>query len=1535
MSQPIPESLSHEVPVQPLETVTHHGPYSTNADAAAPLVVPDGEVQLSLPGYEFLGVLGRGGMGIVYKARQVALNRLVAIKMILTGAHASEQEIHRFRSEAETIARLRHPHIVQIHEVGEIGGRLFCVLEFAEGGTLTQQLAGTPLPPREAACLVEKLADALQAAHDANIIHRDLKPQNVLLASRGRESLAEEVAGDFRPRLAVPKITDFGLAKRLDDESGQTQSGAIMGTPSYMAPEQASGLTHAIGPAADIYALGAILYECLTGRPPFRAANMLDTLEQVRSQEPVSPSRLQPTVPRDLEIICLKCLAKEPARRYLTARELAADLGRYLRGEPIHARPVSTWERAWKWARRRPLLAGLAGTLTAAALGLIVLTVVLLAANKELTRQTNIADEKSVVAVEKSNLAAEKVIRLNVGTGARHLYAGDFLESIPWFTAAFREEQKRGAAEGSPELEMHRLRLGMVLRQCARPVQVWTDEEAFLGAMFSAAGDRVMGYTTARAMVWDVRTGERVAAIPSPTTLLRASLSPDGKQIALLDWSQVLRIVETATGKVRFALRTEANERQFAALAFSPNSNKLLLAFGKTVQLLDVPTGQLGPSAIEEITDLQQARFSPDGSRIVTVAQDTVGIWGTAAARKLWTLNIPKVAHAEISTGGNYLVARTLSTATIRRIDSGAAVSKMLGTGYASPLSQVVLSPDEERVAIATTSRGTSELRFWERSLARPMFRPFLLKDDIGLLRYTPDGGALAIVTDSREVHLRRGFDFKPIVPPIRDDVSDIRVGEATQMDFSSDGRLLLLRGGSTIRLWDLAAGDSRSVGVKSDGIVQNVHFSRDGSKLVTLTSRINDSLAVEIVDAMTGTKLASAAAGKGKLPEIAVSPDGARVVVWRQIDDERRGLTLLDFSGPKPSALTIFQNREIFAAFFSQDSRRLLTVLEDDKHHRAAEVSDAATGKCLSPRITFATGYPVLSPDGKRVATTTNPDGHFRVHILDSATGKDTTKPMPLSGEAQWLIFSDDGTLLATSTSSEARVWNADDGSPLTDPLPHAPSISRLCLSPDNKVLATISGVHDLRLRGAEIRLWDVGTGNPLCTPIPIRDHRVNSLQFRRDSRLLLVGSDEGACLLLDPARGEPVSPMLGARDEDFSSGAVVFSPDENEVRAFSRSDSLLRGWDVAPLRCDAGTLDLISSVLGRQRPGPDGKITAVTPQQQVRDWKTLRADPPSGWLVSRNEELAWRTQTATQSMTHQQYTVALRHLDAYLEQVPDDKRERLRRVTCYRQLSRWNEALVDLGKLLVRHDRDADVWRQRGQVHEAMGQWQKADADYGTAIQRDGTRGELWHDRGWLRAGQQNWAGAAADFGLAIDFGVIRAWESHRVMALLGARDEKAARAACLNIWNQQKAGKWTAASSEAVSLAILFPGMAPNPQEVLQEALSNWRVNPQSIESNLFYGAALMRAGQYDKAAERLASVLKTPAGEWYARAGFFMSITLARQGKQPEARTAFDEAVRQHDRFLKEPAAKDVPPVDWTWRQYVGQLRAEAESLLKGK
>jgi serine/threonine protein kinase len=395
-----------------------------------------------VPGFEILRELGRGGMGIVYQARQVTLQRTVALKMVLNGAHAGPKELARFRAEAGVLARLQHPNIVQIYDVGEAGGRPYFALEFVAGGSLVQYLHGKPQPIRPAAQMVETLARAVHAAHASGVVHRDLKPANILLVPSNQGPTGGPENGSNVNALtaergvpnAIPKITDFGVAKCVagDGEAAglrsPTATGELLGTPQYMAPEQAAIPRQPVGPAVDVYALGAILYELLTGRPPFTGETTLDTLLQVLHIEPVSVTSLQPNVPRDLETICLKCLRKDPRKRYGSALELAEDIQHFLRDEPVRARPIRPVERLWRWVRRYPLPAGLlAAGLLAPLVALIALSFLSArlvrssalesaAQQAELLEEANNEYSRIVERVEKADYPVNKMVPPTPGT---------------------------------------------------------------------------------------------------------------------------------------------------------------------------------------------------------------------------------------------------------------------------------------------------------------------------------------------------------------------------------------------------------------------------------------------------------------------------------------------------------------------------------------------------------------------------------------------------------------------------------------------------------------------------------------------------------------------------------------------------------------------------------------------------------------------------------------------------------------------------------------------------------------------------------------------------------------------------------------------------------------------------------------------------------------------------------------------------------------------------------------------------------------
>jgi tetratricopeptide (TPR) repeat protein len=394
---------------------------------------PMARVVPAVPGYEITGELGRGGMGVVYQARHVRLNRLCAIKMILAGAHAGPDDLARFVTEAEAIARLQHPSIVQIRHIGDADGLPFLELEYLAGGSLEKQIDGAPWPTTRAAQLAEQVALGIAEAHRQGIVHRDLKPSNVLLAADG-----------------TPKVSDFGLAKMLDSQSALTRSESVMGSPSYMAPEQAKGHSKEVGAAVDVYAVGAILYELLTGRPPFRGTTAIETLEQVKTAEPVPPSRLVPGMPRDIETICLKCLQKEPGNRYGDAALLAADLERFREGRAILARPIGTAERAWRWCRRNRWIAAMTGiAVTAASVGLAALVAVAV-----IEQRANLAlrtSNRDLVAANERERA-----RFNLAMDAVGLFHGDVSQDVLLKEKPFtglRTKLLRGAVEFYGKLE--------------------------------------------------------------------------------------------------------------------------------------------------------------------------------------------------------------------------------------------------------------------------------------------------------------------------------------------------------------------------------------------------------------------------------------------------------------------------------------------------------------------------------------------------------------------------------------------------------------------------------------------------------------------------------------------------------------------------------------------------------------------------------------------------------------------------------------------------------------------------------------------------------------------------------------------------------------------------------------------------------------------------------------------------------------------------------------------------------------------------
>ena len=609
-----------------------------------------------VPGYELLGILGHGGMGIVYRARQLKANRLVALKMIRAFEHAAPHERLRFQIETEAVARLQHPNIVQLHEVGEIAGQPFFSLEFCPGGTLSQRLTTRHPTPSEAAELIETLARAMHYAHLRGVVHRDLKPGNVLFVGEvGGVSPGTTPAADAS---SIAKITDFGLAKRLDAEARDvSQTGTILGTPAYMAPEQAAGKVRDTGPSADVYALGAILYECLAGRPPFHGATTLETLRQVLHDEPVPLARLVKKLPRDLATICHKCLAKEPARRYADAAALADDLRRFRDGEPIQARPSGPFERMVRWARRRPAAAA---ALAATLLALLVSAALIASssANCSLQVARQAEQDQRLLAEEQRRRAEDALKREELSRYFLHIGLAD--RALTEGHVARTEEVLDACPETLRGWEWHYLK-----KQCHS--ELWTVRgERRRGDGWAPTGLSQDGRLAAwgvednRIQVWDTTTGRILITLPGhpgPNKFINTlRFSRDNRRLASTEGIFLvpgdLKVWDLETGEE--LLNIPGIFYNNAPVAFSPDGHLLAASGGSGERpgetwIFDLETGEelLRLIHADETSPLSIAdlAFSSDGTRLAAASGDgeTLGVsrqrrgevtlWDTATGR--------------------------------------------------------------------------------------------------------------------------------------------------------------------------------------------------------------------------------------------------------------------------------------------------------------------------------------------------------------------------------------------------------------------------------------------------------------------------------------------------------------------------------------------------------------------------------------------------------------------------------------------------------------------------------------------------------------------------------------------------------------------------------------------------------------------------------------------------------------------------------------------------------------------------------------
>jgi WD40 repeat protein/serine/threonine protein kinase len=1066
-------------------------------------------------GYEILGELGRGGMGVVYKARHTRLGRIVAIKMLLAGAHAGPHELGRFRVEAEAVARLQHPNIVQIFEISEEAGCPYLVLEYVEGSSLSQKLRAGALPAREAALLLETLARAVDHAHQRGIIHRDLKPANVLLAINDQQSAVSHkgesdrlLTADRSPLTAsTPKITDFGLAKQLDSATAHTRSGAVLGTPDYMAPEQAAG--ERAGPAVDVYGLGAILYHALTGHPPFPSETPLETLLRVQSEEPVSPSLLERRVPRDLSTICLKALSKEPFRRYASPAALAMDLRRFLDGQPIQARPAGTAERLWRWCKRNPKLA-VAGFLaaaflvTAAGLG-IGFALHANAAAEEL----RVEGQKTQLALIKSERLTEelseeqkqnKVTLANLALDRAQMLGeqGDVIGAMLWLGRAleYAPAEKHALRHAiRMNLAGWRQRLNAVRMIFAHP-DAGSRRHGKVGCSVTAAAFRGDGKVLATAgsdnaaRLWDVATGKQIGPLlKHKAAITSLAFSRDGR--ALLTGSEDFsaQFWEVPSGNrsgppIRFL-------NGVTTVAFSPDGKTFVVASGDgTARLGDGYSGTVFGQPLKQTGPIYCAAFSPDGRTVVTGSADgTARLWdakdGKPVGEKMdhkW-----RVLAAAFSPDGRSIATGSFDK-TIRLWD---ATGKKQGElVMPDRVYHVAFSPNGKTLVGSGSWDGILPAHLWDVDSRKRTGRPLEHQGSIEAITFSPNGRLILTASQDYTARLWDAASGEPACQPLPHQ-GMLNVGL-----FSPDGQSFLTAGDEPIAwLWETAAAEPPLPLLHLDE-VSKVRFHSSGQTLATAS---RDKYA-RIWNAATSTLI-------GK-------PLEHRDKVWCLV--------------------------------YSKDGRRLVTGSEDG----TARAWDAVTGKPFPPMVHSAPVVEIaLSPDG-RTALTASASGSGQ--LWDTETGKSLGGLSHGSRHDLHVSCSPDGRIWATGgDNNKAVLWDAATLQPLGPPLEHGGIVAALAFSPDAKILLT--GCVD-----GSARLWDVASCRPIGKLLA-HEGWVTSVAFSPDSQRMLTGSYDRTARIWDFATQRPIGAAL---PHHGPMQALAFCPDNRTVCTASL-DKTARIWD------------------------------------------------------------------------------------------------------------------------------------------------------------------------------------------------------------------------------------------------------------------------------------------------------------------------------------------------------------------------------------
>jgi WD40 repeat protein len=927
-------------------------------------------------------------------------------------------DLARFKVEAEAVARLQHPNIIQIHEIGEHNGLPYFSLEFCAGGSLAQRLNGTPLPAAEAAQLIETLARAMHTAHMQQVVHRDLKPANILLTADGR-----------------PKITDFGLAKKLDEGGGRTHTGEVMGTPSYMAPEQAGGRLGEIGPATDVYALGALLYELLTGRAPFRAASPMETLQQVLSNDPVALSRLQPRTPRDLETICLKCLQKEPRKRYASALELADDLARFRGGESIRARPVSMMERGLKWARQRPAVAGLlAGIVGVTALAFFVIAWELRQTEDARQRTADaLAEREAALAERESQLyfnhitladrewLADHVARVEDLLGGcppslrhwewrylNHLCHSAALTLPGRNSVAFSADGRRLAEPEGNDVHVRDADTGKEVA-LLHGHTAWVTAVAFdrAGRIATASLDRTV-------KVWDARGRELVTCAGSPEGVTVLAFSPDGRRLAgaSAGGDEVL-LWTAATGQLRQAL--EGHTGAVTALAFAPDGETLVSGSRDgTVRRWDPATGRQLALLRGHSGPVTGLAFRPDGKQLASAGEDEeVILWDPVAGRQVGALREfgRKVTAVAYGPKGKVLASAAgdfLQPGEVKLSDPASGRPLRVYRGQRGIIRALAFQSHGNRLASAD---GEAVL-VWDATTVQEARVLEAGQGALAGIAVSPDGKLLASAGADGTVKVWDAVTGR--------ETATLRGHEGAVASVTFCGRTGRLATGGfdhTVRVWDLATGKEVAKLLGHEDWVWCVASNADGSRIA---SCCGDG-SVKVWDPATGREVVQLQGHHVQAGGVAFSPDG-KFLASASVD-----LTVKVWSPDSGAEVRTLKGHSLplSCLAFSPDGRWLASGGGNDDREEA-KLWDLSTGQArltLAGHIGKVTGL-AFSADGRRLA---GAERDHTVRIWETAHGLELLTLRGHGDTVTGVVFGpDDRWLASSSLDGTVRIWEA-----------------------------------------------------------------------------------------------------------------------------------------------------------------------------------------------------------------------------------------------------------------------------------------------------------------------------------------------------------------------------------------------------------------------------------------------------------------------------------------------------------------------------